>query len=76
MDTVPVTVVPNELEAEQVCAALRDEGIEAFYKRTNMSAATTLGSASGFAPFEIWVSEADADRAQALLGEGEEDGEG
>src|SRR5262249_30526629 len=66
-NAVSVTLVGDELEAQRVCELLRAEGIDAFFKRTNCSAVTSLGSLGG-GPFEIWVPEADAERALGLLG--------
>jgi hypothetical protein len=66
MASVPVTVVADELEAQRVCDLLRVEGIDAYFKRTDLSAVTSLGSLGG-GPLEIWVSEADAERARELL---------
>jgi hypothetical protein len=68
VETVPVTVVADEFACERVLDVLREAGIDGFAKRTDFSAGAALG-AGGAGPFEIWVSEGDAARAQELLGE-------
>jgi hypothetical protein len=63
------TVVANEIEAELLCSQLRAEGIECFSKRTNFGAGAADGGSSFTGPFEIWVNEADVERARELLAE-------
>ena len=67
MAAVELTVVFDEVEANRVRSILRDEGIDSFLKRTDVSAAAALGGGSA-GPFEIWVDKADVDRARELLG--------
>lgn len=66
MAAVELTVVFDAIEAERVRALLRGEGIDAFVKGTDLSAASSLGGGSG-GPVEIWVDESDVERARALL---------
>ena len=66
-DTVRLTVVPDEGEAEIVCGMLRAEGIRCAHYRTNMSSGGSDASSSFGGWREIVVSSDDLDRARALL---------
>ncbi len=67
-DEIGVTVVGNEPEAELACQMLRNEGLACFHRPTNYAAGVGDGLASGWAPREIVVRAADAERARELLG--------
>ena len=74
-DWVPVQVVTDELEAEQVRALLRTEGIESSYGPTEIGESIG-GLSSGWTSQAILVAPEHADRARELLGAGiEEPGE-
>jgi hypothetical protein len=62
---VPLTVVPNEAEAEVVCGMLRANGVECEYRQTSFGAGTMDGLRGG--PQEIFVAEGDEATARALL---------
>jgi hypothetical protein len=62
---VPLTVVPNEAEAEVVCGMLRANGVECEYRQTSFGAGTMDGLRGG--PQEIFVAEDDAATARALI---------
>jgi hypothetical protein len=62
---VPLTVVPNEAEAEVVCGLLRANGVECEYRQTSFGAGTMDGLRGG--PQEIFVAEGDATTARALI---------
>jgi hypothetical protein len=62
---VPLTVVPNEAEAEVVCGLLRANGVECEYRQTSFGAGTMDGLRGG--PQEIFVAEDDATTARALI---------
>jgi hypothetical protein len=65
---VAVTVVQNEAEAEVVCGLLRANGIACDYRQTSFGAGTMDGLRGG--PQEVFVAEADAGQARALIGDG------
>jgi len=58
---VHLTVVPNEYEAELLCALLRTEGLTCDQRSTNLS----VGRMDGMR--EIVVAEQDLARAQEIL---------
>lgn len=63
---ISLTVVQNEAEANVICGMLRANGIACGYEQTNFGA----GAADGFprgGPVEIFVGEADAQKARELL---------
>jgi Putative prokaryotic signal transducing protein len=62
-EPVLLTVVPNEGEAEMLCALLRTEEIECGYRPTTMG----IGSVAGGGPQEVLVDEAQLARAQEIL---------
>jgi hypothetical protein len=64
---VPLTIVPNEAEAELLCALLRTEGIDCDHRATNFGVGTMDGMPGG--PREVVVAEESLERAQELLAE-------
>lgn len=70
MDLVRLTVAQNEIEAEQVRALLRLEGIESMQRLTNFAAGSLDGSSGMSGPREILVLEKDLEPARALISEG------
>lgn len=67
MDTVRLTVVPDEGEAEILCRMLRAEGIRCAHSRTNTGSGGSDASASFGGWREVVVLEDDLERARALL---------
>jgi Putative prokaryotic signal transducing protein len=63
---VHLTVVPNEAEAELLCALLRTEGIECDHRPTNLGVGSMDGMPGG-GPREVVVAEESLARAQELL---------
>jgi hypothetical protein len=63
---VYLTLVPNEYEAEMLCALLRTEGIECDQRPTNFSVGMMDGMPGG-GPREIVVAEQGLARAQEIL---------
>jgi hypothetical protein len=59
---VELTQAPNEPLAEMICGLLRSNGISAFSKRDNPIGSMGIGGA-----MQIWVDEADVERARELL---------
>ena len=51
---------------------LRAEGIESFFKRTDMSAGISGGGVGMGGPIEIWVDEGDLERAGELAAPADE----
>jgi hypothetical protein len=69
MDPVRLTLVGNEMEAEILCGALRANGIECTYRKSDPAAAISALS-GGFAiggPTEVLVHEEDLEAARKLL---------
>ena len=66
-NTVRLTVVPDEGEAEILCRMLREEGIRCAHYRTNASSGGSDASASFGGWREVVVLRADAERARSLL---------
>ena len=62
-----LTVVPDEGAAEALCGLLRGEGIDCFYRETDVSAAATFGGTTFLGWREILVAEDDLERARELL---------
>jgi len=67
MSTVTLTVVHDEIEAEQLCGLLRVNGIPCFSRRTAMGQGAVDGSASMAGPTEVLVEESDLERSLELL---------
>jgi len=65
--TVRLTVVPDEGAAEALVGLLRSEGIECFYRDTDVSAAGIFGGSTFGGWREIVVAEDDLERARKLL---------
>jgi Putative prokaryotic signal transducing protein len=66
MSLVHLTVVPNEAEAEILCALLRTEGIECDHRATNIAVGSMDGMPGG-GPREVVVAEESLARAQELV---------
>ena len=64
--TVVLTVVPGETEAELLCGLLRANGIECGYRDTD-AIDSPLEDFMTSGPREILVHEADLETARALL---------
>jgi Putative prokaryotic signal transducing protein len=63
---VQLTFVPNEYEAELLCALLRTEGLTCDQRPTNLAVGMMDGMPGG-GPREIVVGEQDLARAQEIL---------
>jgi hypothetical protein len=66
-ESVRLTVVPDEGQAEALCGLLRTEGIDCFYRDTDISAAGIFGGQTFGGWREILVDEDDLERARELL---------
>ena len=66
-ETVRLTVVPDEGEAEALVGLLRSEGIECFYRDTDVSATGIFGGSTFGGWREVLVDEDDLERARKLL---------
>lgn len=66
-DPVRLTVVPDEGAAEALVGLLRSEGIESFYRDTDVSAAGIFGGSMFGGWREVLVAEDDLERARELL---------
>jgi Putative prokaryotic signal transducing protein len=66
-EAVRLTVVPDEGAAETLCGLLRSEGIECFYRDTDVSATGIFGGSSFGGWREILVAEDDLERARELV---------
>jgi hypothetical protein len=64
--TVVLTVVPSEQEAEMICGLLRSGGIECAYRDTE-AIDSPIEDFTAAGPREILVHAADLDTARALL---------
>lgn len=62
-----VTVVPNELEAEMVCALLRSAGIKCGHRETDVAAGLAGGQPGMMGPREVLVAAEDLERAREVL---------
>ena len=62
---IPLTVVPNDAEAELLCALLRTEGIECDQRATNFGAGAMEGMRGG--PREVFVAEESLERAREIV---------
>jgi putative signal transducing protein len=65
-ELVYLTLVPNEYEAEILCALLRTEGIECDQRPTNMSVGMMDGMPGG-GPREVVVAEDGLARAREIM---------
>ena len=69
MDLVPLTVVMNEIEADQVQSLLKFENIESMQRPTNTGAGSIGGSGAMSGSREILVKPEDLETAKAIIGE-------
>ena len=69
MDPVRLTVVLNEIEADQVQSLLKFDDIESMQRPTDTGAASIGGSGAMSGSREILVKSEDLDAAKAILGE-------
>ena len=69
MDLVRLTVVMNEIEADQVQSLLKFDNIESMQRPTDTGAASIGGSGAMSGSREILVKPEDLDAAKAILGE-------
>ena len=69
MDLVRLTVVMNEIEADQVQSLLKFDNIESMQRPTDSGAASIGGSGAMSGSREILVKPEDLDTAKAIIGE-------
>ena len=69
MDLVLLTVVMNEIEADQVQSLLKFDNIESMQRPTDSGAASIGGSGAMSGSREILVKPEDLDAAKAIIGE-------
>ena len=69
MDLVTLTVVLNEIEADQVQSLLKFDNIESMQRPTDSGAASIGGSGAMSGSREILVKPEDLDAAKAIIGE-------
>ena len=69
MDLVRLTVVLNEIEADQVQSLLQFEKIESMQRPTNTGAGSIGGSGAMSGSREILVKPGDLEAAKAIIGE-------
>ena len=69
MDLVPLTVVLNEIEADQIQSLLKFENIESMQRPTNTGAGSIGGSGAMSGSREILVKPEDLETAKAIIGE-------
>jgi len=69
VDPVRLTVVLNEIEADQVQSLLKFEGIESMQRPTNTGAGSIGGSGAMSGSREILVRPGDLERAEQIIGE-------
>jgi hypothetical protein len=69
VDLVPLTVVMNEIEADQVQSLLKFENIESMQRPTNTGAGSIGGSGAMSGSREILVKPEDLETAKAIIGE-------
>jgi putative signal transducing protein len=67
---VRLTVVSNEIEADQVQSLLKFENIESMQRPTDTGAASIGGSGAMSGSREILVRAEDLENARAIIGEG------
>jgi hypothetical protein len=68
MEEVRATVVSGDAEAEMLCGLLRQQGIECYFRKTDLGSGQMGGMLSGFGETEIIVHEDDLERAREVLG--------
>jgi Putative prokaryotic signal transducing protein len=69
VELVRLTVVMNEIEADQVQSLLKFDDIESMQRPTDSGAASIGGSGAMSGSREILVKPEDLDAAKAILGE-------
>ena len=69
MDLVRLTVVMNEIEADQVQSLLKFDNIESMQRPTDSGAGSIGGSGAMSGSREILVKPEDLDAAKAIIGE-------
>ena len=69
MDLVRLTVVMNEIEADQVQSLLKFDNIESMQRPTYSGAASIGGSGAMSGSREILVKPEDLEAAKAIIGE-------
>ena len=69
MELVRLTVVLNEIEADQVQSLLKFENIESMQRPTDTGAASIGGSGAMSGSREILVRAGDVEAARAIIGE-------
>ena len=69
MELVRLTVVLNEIEADQVQSLLKFENIESMQRPTDTGAGSIGGSGAMSGSREILVKPGDLDAAKAIIGE-------
>ena len=67
MELVRLTIVPNEIEAEQIRAMLGLEGIESMQRLTNYGSGSIDAGTSMAGAREILVRQEDLEAARALV---------
>ena len=68
-EPVLLTVVLNEIEADQIQSLLKFEGIESMQRPTNTGAGSIGGSGAMSGSREILVKPEDLESAKAIIGE-------
>jgi len=68
-EPVLLTVVLNEIEADQIQSLLKFEGIESMQRPTDVGAGSIGGSGAMSGSREILVKPEDLDTAKAIIGE-------
>ena len=69
MELVRLTLVLNEIEADQIQSLLKFEGIESMQRPTNVGAGSIAGSGAMSGSREILVKQEDLETARAVIGE-------
>jgi hypothetical protein len=69
VDLVALTVVLNEIEADQVQSLLKFENIESMQRPTNTGAGSIGGSGAMSGSREILVKPEDLEAAKAIIGD-------
>ena len=69
MDLVTLTVVLNEIEADQIQSLLKFENIESMQRPTNTGAGSIGGSGAMSGSREILVKPEDLETAKAIIGD-------
>jgi hypothetical protein len=67
MAEATLTVVGGALEAETLCVLRRANGIDCFYRQTDVGAGAADGGASWAGPTEVVVGSDDLEAARNLL---------